>query len=117
MPGREIKDEDLAGYMKQSGLGTPATRAANIEKLIAVGYIERKKKALLPTEKGKALINHVPLRAEEFVESAFHLVAQSRTTARLILKIITEAISAVSREITAKSQVGDLVLMRVPLRL
>jgi DNA topoisomerase-3 len=57
--GQEIKDEDLAAYMKQSGLGTPATRAAIIEKLIAVGYIERKKKALLPTEKGNALINQV----------------------------------------------------------
>lgn len=57
--GQDIKDEDLAAYMKQSGLGTPATRAAIIEKLIAVGYIERKKKVLLPTEKGKALINQV----------------------------------------------------------
>ncbi len=57
--GQEIEYEDLAAYMKQSGLGTPATRAAIIEKLIAVAYIERKKKSLLPTEKGKALINQV----------------------------------------------------------
>lgn len=57
--GQEIKDEDLAAFMKQSGLGTPATRAAIIEKLLTVGYIERKKKSLLPTEKGKALINQV----------------------------------------------------------
>jgi len=57
--GQEIKDDDLAAYMKQSGLGTPATRAAIIEKLIAVGYVERNKKALLPTQKGKALINQV----------------------------------------------------------
>ncbi len=57
--GQEIKDDDLAAYMKQSGLGTPATRAAIIEKLIAVGYVERKKRALLPTQKGKALINQV----------------------------------------------------------
>lgn len=41
------------------GPATPATRAAIIEQLIAVGYIERKKKVLLPTEKGKALINQV----------------------------------------------------------
>ncbi|HLJ26505.1 MAG TPA: DNA topoisomerase, partial [Candidatus Angelobacter sp.] len=57
--GQEIQDEDLAAYMKQSGLGTPATRAAIIEKLIAVAYVQRKKKSLLPTEKGKALINQV----------------------------------------------------------
>jgi len=57
--GQDIQDEDLATYMKQSGLGTPATRAAIIEKLIAVGYVQRKKKSLLPTEKGKAFINQV----------------------------------------------------------
>jgi DNA topoisomerase-3 len=57
--GQEIEDEDLATYMKQSGLGTPATRAAIIEKLIAVGYVERRKKCLFPTEKGKSLINQV----------------------------------------------------------
>jgi DNA topoisomerase III len=57
--GQEIDDEDLAAYLKQSGLGTPATRAAIIEKLIAVGYVERRNKSLFPTEKGKALINQV----------------------------------------------------------
>ncbi len=57
--GQEIDDEDLASYMKQSGLGTPATRAAIIEKLLQTGYVERQKKALVPTEKGKGLIEHV----------------------------------------------------------
>lgn len=57
--GQKIEDDDLAAYMKQSGLGTPATRAAIIEKLIAVGYVERKKKALSPTDKGQALIHQV----------------------------------------------------------
>ncbi|HET9285567.1 MAG TPA: DNA topoisomerase 3 [Candidatus Angelobacter sp.] len=57
--GHEIEDEDLAAYLQQNGLGTSATRAAIIEKLIAVGYVERRKKALLPTAKGKALINQV----------------------------------------------------------
>lgn len=57
--GQEINDEDLASYMKQSGLGTPATRAAIIERLLQSGYIERSKKAILPTGKGKALIDQV----------------------------------------------------------
>ena len=57
--GQEIDDEDLASYMKQSGLGTPATRAAIIERLIQTAYVERAKKAILPTEKGKALIGQV----------------------------------------------------------
>jgi len=54
--GKELDDEDLAAYMKQSGLGTAATRAQIIERLLHSGYIERSKKTLLPTEKGKALI-------------------------------------------------------------
>jgi DNA topoisomerase-3 len=43
--------------MKESGLGTPATRASIIERLIKVGYLVREKKALVPTDKGKALVN------------------------------------------------------------
>jgi len=57
--GNELDDEDLAAYMKQSGLGTPATRAAIIERLLSTGYVGRKKKALFPTAKGIALINQV----------------------------------------------------------
>jgi DNA topoisomerase III len=57
--GQEIDDEDLAAYMKQSGLGTPATRAAIIERLLQTAYIERSKKAIIPTEKGRAIIDNV----------------------------------------------------------
>lgn len=57
--GQELDDEDLAVYMKQRGLGTPATRAAIIERLLRSGYIERNKKYLFPTDKGKALIQQV----------------------------------------------------------
>ena len=63
--GREIEEKELASAMRQNGLGTPATRAAIIEKLIAVRYIERKKKCLLPTEKGKSLINQVHLTLKD----------------------------------------------------
>lgn len=55
--GKELDDEDLAAYMKQSGLGTAATRAQIIERLLKSGYVVRNKKNLLPTEKGKALIS------------------------------------------------------------
>nr|HNH76517.1 DNA topoisomerase 3 [Candidatus Obscuribacter sp.] len=54
--GQELDDEDLASYMKQKGLGTPATRAAIIERLLQTGYVERNKKSLVPTIKGKTLI-------------------------------------------------------------
>ncbi len=65
--GRDIEDEALAEAMKESGLGTPATRAETIEKLIRSDLILRAKKALAPTAKGKALIGVVagPLKSPE----------------------------------------------------
>ena len=57
--GREIEDDELAAAMKESGLGTPATRAETIEKLIRTGYVVRDRKAITSTEKGKALVGLV----------------------------------------------------------
>ncbi|MGB3635616.1 MAG: DNA topoisomerase 3, partial [Rubrobacteraceae bacterium] len=54
--GKLVEDEELRQQMKDSGLGTPATRASTIERLIKVGYAEREKKVLIPTEKGRTLI-------------------------------------------------------------
>lgn len=56
---KRIQDEELKEVMTGKGLGTPATRAGMIERLINVGYVERKKKLLVPTEKGKYLISIV----------------------------------------------------------
>jgi len=58
--GKFIKDQDLRESIKGSGLGTPATRAEIIEKLLNTFYIERHGKELLPTSKGKQLIELVP---------------------------------------------------------
>ena len=58
--GRFVEDEGLKEQLKESGLGTPATRAAIIERLLQVGYIVRNKKNLTPTEKGMKLIEVVP---------------------------------------------------------
>lgn len=52
--------EDMPEDSGRKGLGTPATRAATLEKLIAAGFAERKKKQLLPTEKGTNLILVLP---------------------------------------------------------
>ena len=54
--GRQIEDEELRDAMKDGGLGTPATRADIIEKLIKVGYLLREAKKLIPTPKGIHLI-------------------------------------------------------------
>ena len=54
--GKLVDEEELREAMKDSGIGTPATRAAIIERLIAVGYIERDGAALVVTEKGLNVI-------------------------------------------------------------
>src|SRR3954453_4112787 len=47
--GKLVDDEELREAMKDSGIGTPATRAAIIERLIDVGYVEREGRALMAT--------------------------------------------------------------------
>ncbi len=59
-PQQFIEDEELRETIKESGLGTPATRAEIIEKLIHNFYIDRQGKTLLPTSKGTQLIELVP---------------------------------------------------------
>src|SRR3954469_5610278 len=54
--GKEVEDAELREAMKDSGIGTPATRASIIERLIQVGYIERDGRALVATEKGIQVI-------------------------------------------------------------
>ncbi len=57
--GKEIEDEGLRQALKDCGIGTPATRAAIIETLFSRGYMERRQKSLVPTEKGLALYSVV----------------------------------------------------------
>ncbi len=62
--GKLVDDDELREAMKDSGIGTPATRAAIIERLIAVGYLERDGRSLIATEKGLnviRLLNEHPL--------------------------------------------------------
>ena len=54
--GKDNTPEDA----ERKGLGTPATRAAIIEKLVAAGFVERKGKSLIPTQDGINLISILP---------------------------------------------------------
>ena len=72
--GRSLEDEAQAETLKESGvlrlrsgLGTPATRASIIEALLGRGYVMRKGKSLVPTDKGRGLIAAAPqpLRSSE----------------------------------------------------
>ena len=52
--------EDMPDEAERKGLGTPATRAAIIEKLVAAGFVERKGKNLIPTKAGINLVTVLP---------------------------------------------------------
>ncbi len=54
--GRLVEDDELSEAMRESGLGTPATRAATIERLIEKEFVERSGKALVATDRGIGLI-------------------------------------------------------------
>ncbi len=80
--GKEMEDEHLREAMKDRGLGTPATRAGMIERLLQRGYIQRDKKKLVPTERGLALIALVkdrPIASPEMTgewEHRLHRIAK-----------------------------------------
>ena len=54
--GKLVEDDEAAEAMKDAGIGTPATRAATIERLVDAGYIEREGRSLRATEKGVGLV-------------------------------------------------------------
>lgn len=53
--GKLVDDDDLADAMKEKGLGTPATRAQVIERLINEKYMDRERRELIPTDKANRL--------------------------------------------------------------
>ena len=53
--GKEVEDDELKEALKDVGIGTPATRAGEIETIIKRGYIMRKGKVLIPTDKGMTI--------------------------------------------------------------
>ena len=59
--GREMEDEELRAAMKDTGLGTPATRASTIETLVKRGFIAREGKQVVPTAVGIDLIERLPV--------------------------------------------------------
>ena len=67
--GKLIDDEELAEAMKERGLGTPATRAAIIEKLINEKYVIREQRELAPTGKAFELLSLLEAREIDVLAS------------------------------------------------
>ena len=67
--GKLVEDEELAEAMKERGLGTPATRAAIIEKLINEKYMVREQRDLVPTGKAFELLSLLEARKIDVLAS------------------------------------------------
>ena len=67
---KTLEDEELKKEVAGAGLGTPATRAGIIERIIKTGFIQRKGKNLLPTEKAYRIVDIVPEKVKSAVLTA-----------------------------------------------
>ncbi len=92
--GKDIQEAELREAMKDSGIGTPATRASIIERLIDVGYIEREGRALHATDKGISVIDLLgqhPLTSAELTgewEHRLGLIAEGQDDRRAFMSDI-----------------------------
>jgi len=94
-PGKFIEDETLRESIKKGGLGTPATRADIIEKLLNNFYIIREVKELVPTSRGIQLLKLVPdeLKKPELTakwELRLSQIAEGKETSNLFLSDIVK---------------------------
>jgi len=67
--GKQVEDDELRDAMKDSGLGTPATRAATIERLKQVEYIQMQGKRIMITQKGRTAIEVIRSAGVELLAS------------------------------------------------
>lgn len=98
--------EDMPEGVERKGLGTPATRAATLEKLVNSGFVQRKKKQLLPTEKGINLIAVLPkkIKSPQLTaewESMLKQVEHGELTEQTFMAGIRELITGLVQEHTA----------------
>lgn len=93
--GKNIEDEELRDVMKDSGLGTPATRAATIERLKKVGYITMQGKKITITQKGRSAIELIRHAGVELLaspemtgqwERRLHEISKGEASAEVFMK-------------------------------
>ncbi len=105
--GKDIEDEEVRASMKDTGIGTPATRAAVIETLFRREYIERQKKSLVPTNKGLAVYEVVKDKMIADVamtgkwEAALNGIVDGRSKAEAFKAAIVQYTQQITAELLA----------------
>ncbi|MFL5844009.1 MAG: DNA topoisomerase 3 [Solirubrobacteraceae bacterium] len=106
--GKLVDDDEAAEAMKEHGIGTPATRAAIIERLIDVGYVERDARALVPTEKGMnviRLLDDHPLTSPQLTgewEHRLNAIEEGTETRKAFMADIAKFAGSTVGELDAK---------------
>ncbi|MDR2408938.1 MAG: topoisomerase C-terminal repeat-containing protein, partial [Bacteroidales bacterium] len=102
--GKNVEDEAEREAMKESGIGTPATRAAIIETLFARDYIRREKKSLIPTDKGILVYETVKGKriADVAMTGAWENALAQIESGEMQPETFGKAIEVYTRQITAE---------------
>lgn len=102
--GRELSDEKEREAMKDSGLGTPATRAGIIELLIDRHYVERSGRALIPTPKGLEVYDIVKEKmiANVSMTGKWECALHEIETGKIPTEIFTGSINSYANQITSE---------------
>ena len=102
--GRNIENEAEREAMKESGIGTPATRAAIIETLFAREYIVREKKSLVPTAKGLSVYETVKDKriADVALTGSWENALSQIERGEMQPETFSKAIEVYTRQITAE---------------
>jgi DNA topoisomerase III len=100
LAGKSLDEKELSDAMKDSGLGTPATRASIIETLLTRGYAARDGKALRATERGIGLIAVVDTEVKSAAmtgawEARLQAIARGQGKLSQFLRQIEEYVTAV----------------------
>jgi DNA topoisomerase-3 len=132
--GKNLSDHELRRAMRNSGLGTPATRASVIENLVRRKYIYREKKNLKVTERGCNLIQAIPieeLKSAEMTgswEAKLSSMAEGKGSREEFMTAITQNLTEIIRKIQAapppipeiiqsdSPSLGDCPLCNTPVR-
>lgn len=107
-----LNDASLLSLMEKHGLGTPATRARIVEVLLARGYVQRQKKALVSTAKGQALLKVLPaaIQSPEMTgqwEAQLEAIAAGTGTAQEFITKIRAYTQELVRE--AQAQAAQII--------
>ena len=103
--GKDADDDSIREALKDSGIGTPATRANIIEKLIHIGYVQRERKSLIPTPKGISvyeLVKNKPIASPEMTglwEKKLNLISKGQESAKLFVDDIFSYSKVITKEL------------------